>query len=261
VRYAEFRDRLENSLLDAGLMIRSGLPSAETIDLGDSVRHWKAWIIGITSPSTKPFDVSADISFEWYPVDAARAHTCEEDLLTALLGRRRESAKTQPRWTRVDLSLRASLPYGSTTSMPEPHLFGPWSTSVVDKVGAALTDVKERKGNIVAILGGHRDLEVEGHCGSDGVVSLTGLAISGFRMVRVPRVWDDPERREAEWDAADALARLARTFKATFDEWTKSVSELATWIRYAPPPSNAKPIEPWFDDQSEDDDGGPETIH
>ena len=80
-------------------------------------------------------------------------------------------------------------------------------------------------------------------------------------MVRVSRVWDDPERREAEWDATDALARLARTFKATFDEWTKSVSELATWIRYAPPPSNAKPIEPRFDDQSEDDDGGPETIH
>lgn len=153
MRYAEFRDRLENSLLDAGLMIHSRLPSTETIDLGDSVRHWKAWIIGITPPGTKPFDVSADISFEWNSVDAARAHTCEEDLLTALLGRRRESARTQPRWTRVDLSLRTSLPYGSTTSIPEPHLFGPWSTSVVDTVGAALTDVKERKGNIVAILG------------------------------------------------------------------------------------------------------------
>jgi hypothetical protein len=72
------------------------------------------------------------------------------------------------------------------------------STSVVDKLGAALTDVKERKGKIVAILGGHRDLEAEAHCGSDGVLSLTGLGILGFRMVRVPRVGDDPERREAE---------------------------------------------------------------
>jgi hypothetical protein len=140
--------------------------------------------------------------------------------------------------------------------MLEPHLFGPWSTSVVEKVGVALTDVKERKGNIGAILGGHGDLEVEAQCGFDGVISLTGLAISGFRMVRVPRVWDDPVRREAERDAAYELTRLARTFKATLDEWTKSVSQLATWIRYAPPPPNAKPIEPWFDDQSEDDDGG-----
>ena len=80
-------------------------------------------------------------------------------------------------------------------------------------------------------------------------------------MVRVTRVWDDPERREAERDAAHELARLARAFRATLDEWTESVSQLATWVRYALPPPNAKPIEPWFDDQSEDDDGGPETIH
>lgn len=66
----------------------------------------------------------------------------------------------------------------------------------------------------------------------------------------MPRVSNDPRRREAERDAADDLERLG--------EWTNSVSELATWIRYAPPPPNAKPIEPWFDDQSEDDDGGRE---
>jgi hypothetical protein len=78
-------------------------------------------------------------------------------------------------------------------------------------------------------------------------------------VIRVTRVRDDPERREAERDAADELARLA-AFRA-LDEWTESVSQLATWVRYALPPPNAKPIEPWFDDQSEDDDGGPETIH
>jgi hypothetical protein len=77
----------------------------------------------------------------------------------------------------------------------------------------------------------------------------------------MPRVWDDTERHNTERTSQAELSRLARTFKATFDEWTKSVSELATWIRYSPPPPGARPIEPWFDDQSEDDDGGPETIH
>src|SRR5437764_14292477 len=66
---------------------------------------------------------------------------------------------------------------------------------------------------------------------------------------------------EAEGSANVEIGRLARTFKGTLDEWTQSVSELATWIRYSPPPLAAKPIEPWFEDQSEDDDdGGPETI-
>jgi hypothetical protein len=145
--------------------------------------------------------------------------------------------------------------------MPDPQLFGPWYGSIVDKVDAAFTDVKEKHGRTTAILGGHGDLEVEGGLQSDGVVFLKALAISGFRMVRVPRVWDDSGRREAERDPEVELSRLARTFRATFDEWTKSVSELATWILYSPPSSGAKALEPWFGDNGEDgEDGGPETI-
>jgi hypothetical protein len=36
------------------------------------------------------------------------------------------------------------------------------------------------------------------------------------------------------------------------------VSAMATWIRYSPP-SGATPVEPWFDDQAEENDGGPEA--
>jgi hypothetical protein len=87
----------------------------------------------------------------------------------------------------------------------------------------------------VAVLGGHGDVEVQAHRKPDGAVSLKALAIAGFRIVRVPRVWDD-QRREAERAPRDELHRLARRFKGAFDEWTTSVSELATWIRYSPPP-------------------------
>ena len=55
----------------------------------------------------------------------------------------------------------------------------------------------------------------------------------------------------------EELARLAQRFKDALDEWTRSVAELATWIRYSPPPPGAKRVEPWF----EDEDDGPETIH
>ena len=65
---------------------------------------------------------------------------------------------------------------------------------------------------------------VQAGCQPDGVISLKGLAISGFWIVRLPRVWDDPERRRAEKDPYGELDQLARTFKTTFDEWTKSVS-------------------------------------
>ena len=134
--------------------------------------------------------------------------------------------------------------------------------SVTEKADAAFTDIEEKRGRVVAVLGGRGDVEVHAQCKPDGVVSLTAVAISGFRLVCVPRVWDDPERREAERGFGADLGGLARRFKTALDEWTSSVSELATWIRYSPPPPEAKPTEPWVEDQSEDDDdGGPETTH
>ena len=129
VRSAEFRDRLEGALQEAGLLVHDADRRVETIELADTVRRRRVYIIRAASRSTEPFRVSAEIGFDWSPVDAARAYTSEEDLLTELIGRRRLATRTQRRWTGVDLSLHASLPYGSTTSMPESHVVGAWSTS------------------------------------------------------------------------------------------------------------------------------------
>ena len=60
-------------------------------------------------------------------------------------------------------------------------------------------------------------------------------------MVRVPRIWDDPDRREAEKGAGKELDRLARRFKGALDEWNAGVAELATWLRYLPPPLETAP--------------------
>lgn len=262
MRYAEFRDRLEAALHAEGLFFPGADRRVETIDLADTVRSWKVNVYRAAPDDTKPFDVSAVIGFEWSPVDAARAYTSEEDLVTELVGRRRRSPRTERRWMRVDLSLHANLPFGSTTSIPEPSVFCAWTAAVVEQADAVFTDVEERDGRIVAVRGGHGDLELQARCNPDGMVSLSAVAIAGFRMVPVPRVWDSPERRAAEADSRGALSRLARTFKAALDEWKESISALATWLRYSPPLAGAKPVEPWFDDQSEDDDdGGPDTLH
>lgn len=104
--------------------------------------------------------------------------------------------------------------------------------------------------------------ELRARSNPDGVVSLNAIAMAGFRLVRVPRIWDNPERRATEADSHAELSRLARTFTAALDQWTESISALATWIRYSPPPPGAKPAESWFDQWSEDDDdGGPDTRH
>src|SRR5207249_2851558 len=160
VRYAEFRNRLENALRDVGLFVHDA-DRVETINLADTVRHWKAYIRR-SAPSAEPFSVSAEISFLWTPFDAARSYTCEEDR------RRRQPPRTARRWTRVHLSLYANLPYGSTTSMLEPHVFAAWTTSIVEKAHATFSEIEERNGHIVAVLGAHGDLQVEVRCKQTG---------------------------------------------------------------------------------------------
>jgi hypothetical protein len=257
MRYAEFRDQLEGALRQENLFVHHADRRVELIDLEDSVRRWKVHVQRTTAANAEPFHVFAVIEFEWTPIDAARAYTCEEDLLIDLVGRRTRLPRTERRWTRVDLSLHATLPYGSTTAIPEPEVFGGWTATVEKNADAAFTLVEEKRGRIVAVLGGHGDLEMQAHCRADGLVFLSAVAISGFRMVRVPRVWNSPERQVAEADSRREFSRLARTFKTALDDWTASISALATWIRYSPPPPGVKPIEPWIDDEPDD----PEPTH
>ena len=98
----------------------------------------------------------------------------------------------------------------------------------MEKADSAFTHVEEKGGRIVAVLGGHGDLEMQMHCSPEGLVSLSAVAISGFRMVRVPRVWDSPERRAAEADPHRELSRRARTFETALSDWTESICALAT---------------------------------
>jgi hypothetical protein len=122
------------------------------------------------------------------------------------------------------------------------------------------TESKWRQGRLVAILGALEEVNIEARCDAAGLLSIKRMSISGFRMVRVPRVWDDPDRRNAEKGAATELFRLAQRFKHSLEEWSTSIGELARWIRYTPPPSDATPVASPSEEQ-EDEDGGPETIH
>ncbi len=96
MRYDDFRDRLEAALQRNGLYTHS-FQRVETIELANAARHWKVYVYGVAPPSVEPFHVSAEINFEWNPFDAARAYTCEEDLLTELMARRKRLPRTERR--------------------------------------------------------------------------------------------------------------------------------------------------------------------
>ncbi len=256
MRYDQFRDRLQNALGEAGLFVQHVDRAIETVDVARMSRRWRVYLWRSAQQSAEPFHVSAKVTFDWSPIESARADTC--DLVHALLGRRQSLAMTNRRWVRIDLALHATLPYGSTAPMPDPDVFASWNDAIGKGLDGLLTEYKERRGRIVAVTGGREEVEAEVRVNAQGVFSLKGLSVSGFRIVRVPRVWDDPERRQAEKDIGEELADLSRRFADTLEQWTSKVTELARWIRYAPPGPEAKQIQPWFED--EDENSGPETI-
>jgi hypothetical protein len=84
MRYDEFRDRWQAALRTARLLAHHDRPE-ETIDLTTTERRWRVHPL---SQPLDPFHAGATISFRWDPFDSARSYTCEEDLLTELVGRR-----------------------------------------------------------------------------------------------------------------------------------------------------------------------------
>jgi hypothetical protein len=66
MRYAEFRDRLQNALRGAGVFFHD-VGAEKTIELTDTVRRWKGRIL-MTLPGPEPFHVAANLAFKWSPV-------------------------------------------------------------------------------------------------------------------------------------------------------------------------------------------------
>jgi hypothetical protein len=261
MRYDEFRDKFQLALQNIGLFSQTIGHPTETVELGTMARRWKVYLAGSSTTSAEPFYVTAKLSFNWNPYDSARSYTCEEDLLTELLGREKNRSKTKPRLTRMDLELYARLPYGSASAIPEARTFSSWVYSVKKKLNKPFNQSKWRKDRLVAILGALEEINIESKCDSTGHLAITGISIAGFLMARVPRAWNDSARPDVEKKAMAELNRLAQKFKQSIDVWNASIAELARWIRCAPPHPDAKRVAPFFDEQDEEIEGQPETVH
>lgn len=224
MRYDEFRDRWQKALRSAGLL--SHLDRAEeTIDLRTTARRWEAHQL---PRSVEPFSVGASIRFVWDPFESARSYTCEEDLLTDLLGRGARR-NTQRRLLRVDITLGANLPYGSTARMPASAVWIPWVASVKESLDAALTP-RRGGGSTDHLYRG--DLEIAGRSTLDERFCFDRVSVSAFDVIVVPRMWDDPDRRERERSADSRIDALAGRFRAAADAWNARIGELVTRLRY-----------------------------
>jgi len=251
MRYDEFRDRWLAALRAHQFLFLSDR-AEEAIDLGTMRRRCRDYLL---PRDVGPFSVGAKIDFEWTAFESARSYTTEEDLLTELFGRRRSGRGTQPRQVRVDLRVRAGLPYGSTTPLPSADVWLSWLESVEARLHHALTPRRAPKSRL-AWCG---SVELEGRTAPDGTFSLSAMSLPAFEMVVVPRIWDDPRRRQRESKDAKAIDGLAKRFNEAVEVWRTSVGELVKWLEHRPAPRT--PGRPRGRRSPGGRGSGPETVH
>src|SRR3989442_10583000 len=93
MRHDEFRDRLQDALRGTGLLLQhAGLPS-ETMDLASASRRWEAYIRQPASQNSERVPISAKVTLEWDPINAARVNVRGKVSSPNLSGENREIRK------------------------------------------------------------------------------------------------------------------------------------------------------------------------
>ena len=215
MRYDEFRDAFLRSLRAAGLPSEFG--PTETIDLTTTTRRCKAAVGGFIRQPVEPFHVTALVSFQWNPFESARTYTTEEDLVTELLGRDEDPSETMPRHLRTDIVLRATLPYDSSTPMPERGIWRSWSLTVDEELARFLpTDAPEHEGGPIIVMGWRGRVEAESRCSTKGELCLSAVSLPSWQAVVPPRIRDARRRtagrrhRTTTREARQALSKCVR---------------------------------------------------
>lgn len=122
---------------------------------------------------------------------------------------------TERPWVRVDVTLRGTLPMDSPLPMPEGEAWRQWIAEVTSQLASILPSAGEEDEEKSGTLSWRGDPKARLQCASDDRLYLTGVYMSAWQGIDLPRQWDNPDREPDGWPEE----RLA---------------DFATWVRLAP---------------------------
>jgi hypothetical protein len=229
MRYEEFRAEFMAALGESRLEM-IGLHPQEAIDLRSTNRTFKVHVEPIGGSDAEPFHVSAAISWGWDALNTARAATKEEDMLTELLGREAASdfVTDQPR-LRVDVELRASLPWGRPLKMPSRAAWASWAREVIGRLEdieplTPAEHTREDEYGRVEILAWQGPPKAKVSCSTTGELELEAVSIEAMQIMQVPRTFDlgvEPDEGPEE-----PLTEMFRRIRASLVAWMQAVTNL-----------------------------------
>jgi len=224
MNYEQFRASWLEALSAAGMPSFLFSP-AETIDLDDMCRTHQVYVHLGRSEQVEPFHATARLTWTWDALQTARTNTTEEDVLAELLGEEGRDDCTERPWLRVDVTLSATLPWGSPLALPEAPRWRRWVAGVTERLTplmpAGYADADGKR----LVLSWRGEPQATVQCALDGELFLTGVELSAWQGIDLPRQWDDPDRERDE-EPDDQLADFARRVWKALREWNRSLSLL-----------------------------------
>jgi len=229
MNYDEFKGAWETALQASGLGLMGGRPT-ETIEEASLTRHYWTAVEPYGGQDCEPFHVTATIEFNWEALHTARTCTTEGEMLTEIFGREGALERdTEQPWLRVDVKLRASLPFGQEMPMPPASTWRNWArevTSRLEHIEPLLPEerVETTDNGDLAVLAWQGDPELRVACNPEGALLLDGVTLSGWQAITLPRHWDDPDKSDEPPDVqlTEMFARLRKALGA----WMESVDHL-----------------------------------
>jgi hypothetical protein len=188
-------------------------------------RTYQAYVHLGRSQEVEPFHVSARLGWTWDALQAARTATTEEDALMLFLGDEGRHQNTERPWLRVDVTLSATLPWGSPLPLPEPTRWRDWLADVTERLDPLLSTDWETRDEKMAVFASRSEPEAKVQPAADGRLYLSGVRLSAWERIDLPRQWDDPRRRRDE-NPNDQLVDFVERVWEAMDEWNQSLAYL-----------------------------------
>jgi hypothetical protein len=174
--------------------------------------------------------VTASLSWRWGALQTARTNTTEEDVLTEMLGRNDlVGAPTERPWIRVDIVLKATLPYGKPLAMPAPAAMRKWfheTMTRLEQVEPLTPDEHLRhEGRLAIVAWQEAEPGVHALCRPSGDLMLEAVELAAWQAIDVPRMVDDPDH-EPDHRPDDELAAMFGRTRAALSAWMQALDHL-----------------------------------
>jgi hypothetical protein len=229
VTYENFRTAWRDALRESGLSTIS--PTAvETLDTRSLDRTYAVHVEPLGGQDAPPFHVTAALSWRWDILNTARAQTCDEDVLSEMLGRDGAAdLVTEKPCVLVDIKLEASAPHGKPLPLPAKSALRNWvheMLSRLDSIEPLLPDepLRENRMGMTEVLAWQGSPQVRTVCTPEGELLLEAVELAAGQIIELPRSLDCPDAPDEDPHAQ--LTDLFGRVRASLMAWMQTLDHL-----------------------------------